>query len=283
VLRILQDLAGGPRLDDAPAVHHHEVLGTLRGEAEVVRDEDDRGVALGREALEVIEDDLLHRHVERARRLVGDQELRMRRQADADEHALAHTPRELVGELPQPLIGIREPRILEHLDGALAHLAARGREPVGPDGLLHLEPDAVHGVERVHRVLGNETDLAPAQGLHLVALELREVATLEQHLAARDASAAGEQVDDRVRGRRLARPRFAHDGDRLARVHVEAHAAHGRHDAVLRLERDLEVLDLEQGFECAHRVALAFGSSASRTVSPSMMKASTVSDSAIEG
>ena len=35
--------------------------------------------------------------------------------------------------------------------------------------------------------------------------------------------------------------------------------------------------------DLGHRCALAFGSSASRTTSPSMMNASTVTDSAIDG
>ena len=42
VLRVLQDLTARTRLDDVALVHHDELLGSLGGEAEVVRDEDAR-------------------------------------------------------------------------------------------------------------------------------------------------------------------------------------------------------------------------------------------------
>src|SRR5690606_35006128 len=109
------------------------------------------------------------------------------------------------------------------------------------------------------------------------------VAALEQHLPTGDRPAAGKQIDDGVRGRRLARPGLAHDRERLARVDVETDTAHRRDDPVGGLEGDLEVLDLEQGKARAHRLALALGSRASLTSSPSRMKASTVSDSATDG
>ncbi len=124
-------------------MHHDEVLRPLRGEAEVVGDEQDRGVALLREGVEVIKDPLLHRDVERAGGLVGDEQFRIGRQPDADEHPLAHAAGELVRELPQTPIGIRQSRLLQHLDRLLACSLAAVGLPVGEDGLLHLETDAV--------------------------------------------------------------------------------------------------------------------------------------------
>jgi len=42
--------AVGPHLDEAAVVHHRHAVGDLRDHAEVVRDEDDRGVELGPQA-----------------------------------------------------------------------------------------------------------------------------------------------------------------------------------------------------------------------------------------
>ena len=82
------------------------------------------------------------------------------------------------------------------------------------------------------------------------------------------------------------------------RYEGDVDAVDGLDEAVLGAEPDLEVLDLEERtladvdavclhvrsvHGLAHRWALAFGSSASRMTSPSMMKLSTVIDSAIDG
>jgi hypothetical protein len=51
----------------------------------------------------------------------------------------------------------------------------------------------------------------------------------------------------RQRGDRLARPRFAHDADRLARADLEAHVLDADDRAVLRLELHPEVLETGDG------------------------------------
>ena len=48
----------------------------------------------------------LHGDVERRRRLVGDQELGLERQAHRDHHALLHAARELVGIVPRAPLGV---------------------------------------------------------------------------------------------------------------------------------------------------------------------------------
>ncbi len=181
-----------PGLDDLAAVHDDDVLGTLGGETQVVRDEDHGGVLLRRQRLEVVEDAALHGHVERRGRLVGDQQLRVGREPDADQHALAHAARELVRVLPEPAVGILQARLAQHLDGALAHVALVLGEAVGTDRLLDLEADVPHRVEALHRVLRHEADQATAHRLDLGGLQLREVAALEQDLTAGDATAARE-------------------------------------------------------------------------------------------
>ena len=83
-------------LDDAAGVHHRHVVGRLGDHAEVVGDHHDGRVELVLEAADQLEDLRLHRHVERGRRLVGDQQLRLVRERHRDHRALAHAARELV-------------------------------------------------------------------------------------------------------------------------------------------------------------------------------------------
>jgi hypothetical protein len=68
-------------LDDAPGVHHADDIGVLGDDAEVVRDEHDRHVALAPGARGEVEDLRLDGDVERGGRLVGEEQLRARRRA----------------------------------------------------------------------------------------------------------------------------------------------------------------------------------------------------------
>ena len=57
-----------------------------------------------------VEDLRLNGHVERRGRLVGDQQLRLRRERHGDHHALAHAARELVRIGLEALLGARGSR-----------------------------------------------------------------------------------------------------------------------------------------------------------------------------
>ena len=87
---------GRGRLDDPPGVHHRDVVGHLGDHAEVVGDDHDRHPELALQAFEQREDLRLHGHVERRRRLVGDQQLRLVGERHRDHRALAHAAGELV-------------------------------------------------------------------------------------------------------------------------------------------------------------------------------------------
>ena len=73
-----------------------------------------------RRSLEQVEDLGLDRHVERGRRLVGDQQLRVAGERDGDHHALAHAAGELVRVVVEAPCGVRDADLLEQLDRALA-------------------------------------------------------------------------------------------------------------------------------------------------------------------
>src|SRR5581483_11742339 len=77
VARLAEDLLHRAGLDDLPGVHHRDPPAGLRDHREVVRDEDDAEAELLAERPEELEDLVLDRHVERRRRLVAEDELRV--------------------------------------------------------------------------------------------------------------------------------------------------------------------------------------------------------------
>ena len=103
-----------------------------------------------------------------------------------------------------------------------------------------------HGVEVRHRVLRDEPDLPAADRPHLRLGCADQFPAVEGDAAAGDAAAAGEQADDRHRGRGLARAGLADDGERLAAGDLEVDALHRVHDAVGGREVDGEVPHRQQ-------------------------------------
>ena len=110
-------------------VHHLHAVGDPRDHAEVVRDEHDRGVRALLDRLQQLEDLRLDRHVERGRRLVGDEHVGIVRDHHRDHRPLAHAARELVRVLPHAHFRARDADQVEQLDRAISRLVlARGRE-----------------------------------------------------------------------------------------------------------------------------------------------------------
>ena len=109
-------------------------------------------------------------------------------------------------------------------------------------------------LERGHGVLGrihlrqelkglkDEADVARSPGGTRVFVEI------EQALAEGPDAALGRQVESghQAQKGRFPRSAFAHDGERLAGVHVEGHAVHGAHGALRRGEVHLEPRDREE-------------------------------------
>ena len=109
-----------------PAVHHVHAFAHARDDAEVVRDQDQRRVLLGDELAQQIEDLRLDGDVERSRRLVGDQQLRLAGQRHRDHRALAHAARELVRVVLETGLRARDADTVQRLG------RARLRLPCGP-------------------------------------------------------------------------------------------------------------------------------------------------------
>ena len=217
-LRVDQDLLARAVLDRAAGVHHQHVVGHLGDHAEVVGDDDDRGVELPLEVLQQVEDLGLHGDVERGGRLVGDQQRRVVDQPHRDHRPLPHAAGELVREVVDPAVGLRDADPVEHLD-RLAPGVALGRiRVVHQVGLGQLAADLVERVQRRQRVLEDHRDRVAAQLAHPVLGQADDLGAADPDRAGDLADLASCRPRIAIDGDRLARSGLAHDAQRLAEL-----------------------------------------------------------------
>jgi len=245
-LRVGEELSRVGLLDDLAAVHDVDPLRHAGDHAEVMRDEDERGPELACQVLQEIEDLRLDRHVERGRRLVGEDELRIARQRHRDHHALTHASRELVGVIINALLRAGDADEVEELDGALPRLALVHLE-VEFERLRDLTADGKHGIEARHRVLEDHRDVVAADPAHLVVVHLENVRAIEHDRALDDlARRHGDETHERERGHGLAAAGLTDYPERFARRDLERHTVDRADDAVAREELRVKVRDLQK-------------------------------------
>jgi hypothetical protein len=112
--------------------------------------------------------------------------------------------------------------------------------------LGELVAHAEERVQRGQRVLEDHRDLLAADLTHLLVGEREQVAPLEEHLAAHARVVEAREPHDGEAGDALARARLAHDAQRAPLLDRVGDAVDGLHDAVVGVEPDGEVADLEQ-------------------------------------
>src|SRR3981189_185951 len=115
------------------------------------------------------------------------------------------------------------------------------------DHLGDLVADAIHRVQRAHRVLEYHRDLFTADVAQLVVVESVELAIAVGDRSGDPCVGSSGQPGDRLCGNAFTRTGLADDGQHLARLQVERNAADRLHYAVLGGEADLEIVDLEDG------------------------------------
>ena len=210
-----------PRLDLGAAIHHKCAIGDFGDDAHVVRDEEHGHVLLHLHALDEVEDLALDGDVERRCRLVGDQQFRLRRERHRDHHALPHAAGEAMRRIAEaaPGVGHADPIEQPQRLRACRRLA---RTAMTIDRFRNLLADNKDRVEARHRLLEDHRDAGAANLPHRFGVERRQFATHELHAAFDAARPVGQQAHHGQRGDALARPRFADDRERFARMDVEA-------------------------------------------------------------
>src|SRR3954465_2458026 len=173
---------------DLAVVELDHALAHLVHDRRVVRRHQDRRVGAV-DAVEQLHDADARRGVEVSRRLVGDEDHRAVDEGARDRDALLLAAGQLLGQATALAVQADELEHLGHhpLDGRLRladHLQREG--DVLGDGLVRQQPE----------VLEHGADLAPHRR-HLPAVQLAEVATGDEHLAAGGALLAQDQPEER--------------------------------------------------------------------------------------
>jgi hypothetical protein len=124
MLRTREELAGGSELHDAAEIHDADAVGDVMDDREIVRDEEIREPERVRQVAHQVQHLRLNGNVERGRRLVAYEELRVGRQRARDGDALALA----AGELVRILDAVRgcETDLHQQCRHALVELRARG-------------------------------------------------------------------------------------------------------------------------------------------------------------
>ena len=131
----------------------------------------------------------------------------------------------------------------------------------GADGVAQLLADRDHGVERVHRALGNQGDICRAGPAHLFFGEAQQVGSVQPHLAALDHGGRFEQPHQAQRRGGFAGAGFAHQPQPLARPQKEADAVYRAHWPARRQIADAQVAHVEHGARASVRLLFCrFGS-----------------------
>ena len=269
MLRVLVQLVDGCLFGLAAGVHHDHAIGDVGDDAEVVRDQHDRGAETVADVAHQVEDPGLDGHVERGGRLVGDQDLRVAGERDRDHHPLAHPARELVRILVHPRTGRGDPHEVEQLHGSGTRGATRVAE-VALQHLGHLAADGERGVEGRHRLLEHEGDLAAADPLELRVRRGQQVGVAEPSGAADDCGRR-QEPEQREHRHRLAAPGLADHAEHLALDERERELVDRLGGAVVGLEAHREVAHVQQR---GRHQRVVRGSRASRSPSPSRLNAS---------
>ena len=173
--------------DDETGVHHDHAIRQPRHHAQVVRDPDDGHPDFVPEAFDEVGDLGLDRHIQRGRRLIGDQELRVAAQAHGDHHALAHAAGELVRVVVEPIRCTGDADQFKQFDRAFA--GGRFVHPhVQNERFGNLKPDGEDRVQRGHRILEDHGDLIAAHLPDFIVRNFQQVFAIvarpKQHLAA---------------------------------------------------------------------------------------------------
>ena len=216
----------------------------------------------------------LDHHVERGRRLVGDQQRRLARQGEGDEHPLALAARQLVRVLARPAAPAARPARAARRRVAWSAAAPAGG--VQLDGLGDLVADPLHRVERVQRALEHDRRARPAHGAQPPRLHRRDVLAAEQDLRPRCASPGGSRRSTAAAIVDLPQPDSPASPTVSPAPSVEVDAADRRHVDVAGAVRHAQVASSSTARH--HVRSRSRGSRISSSARPHIVNASTTSD-----
>ena len=179
-------------LDDAALVHDHQPV--HGGDGRQAVGDGDHGLA-GHQVVELLLDGRLHLRVERARRLVEDQDRRVLQQHAGDGHALALAAGQLDAALADVgRVGLAAPQVLQPGDEVVGLRLPGGRDRRRLAGVGPAVEDVVaHRAVQQRGVLRHHADLRP----QAVLRDVGDVLAVDQDAARLQVVEAQQQVDER--------------------------------------------------------------------------------------
>ena len=208
-------------------------------------DQDHRHAEIALQVRQQRHDLRLHRHVQRGRGFVRDEQLGSAQQRHGDHHPLPHAAREFVRIKPHAPLGVGDLDRVQHLHGLRNGIAFR-QALVQRQHLGHLVGHPHIGVQRGHRVLKDHRDLFGPDAVQHLGRGVQDLLPVEQD-AARGAAVARQKAHDREGQLRLAAAGFADDAQGLARIDGQGHVVDGPHLGIVGLEADRKVAQFEKG------------------------------------
>ena len=241
-----ENSVGRSAFHNLAAPHDVGAVGKPANDAEIVRDEHDRHAEPFLEIGKEFEDLGLHRHVERRRRLVGDQHVRIVGERHRDHHPLALASGHLMRDRNRTARRARECATSSSSSIARALALCLAHPPCARERQSDLVADPVERIKGRHRLLKNHRQLRAAIIVQLVGRQADDFVAAILHRALRPAI-GGEEAHHRHHGLAFAGTGFAHDSDGFASCHVEVDALDGVENTIAGAEADVEVADCENG------------------------------------
>ena len=222
LFRLLQDLPRIAEFDHLAAPQHHDPIGDLGDDGEVVGDVERSRAMLADQLAEGGEAFDLRRHVKRRGRLVKDQNIGLGDHRHRRHHALKLSAGNLMRITRADRLGTRQIELFEQADRLGARLCRR-QHAVPHRRLADLLHQRMRGVERGRRALRDIGDLGPAQRAPLVQADGADVRIAENDVAADDKAVAARVPHRGEADGRLAGPGFADEADHLAALQLQRH------------------------------------------------------------
>ncbi len=242
--RIGEELLRLGHFDDLSRIHQRDAVRHLGDDGQVMRDQQHRHLLRALQFLQQVQDLRLDRDVERGGGLVGDHDVRLRRERDGDHHALLLPARHLERIVVDAPLGVGDADALQPVD-RLGDGRVTSNRRMALDDFGDLPADGHHRVEAGRRLLEDDADATSAHVAHLRFRQLRDVDAFDVDAAAADAAAVGQQAQDGQRRHRLAAARFADQREGLAARDRKVQRVDRAHEAVVRIEFGREVFDFE--------------------------------------
>ena len=183
------------------------------------------GTRLATQDIEQVENALLHRDVEGAGGLVGNNQIRLQGNGDGYQHPLFHPARQLMRILVKTLFRVAETDFSEQVKDLLSALSG-GEGLMQPQDLFHLLANGFYRIERITGILRDQADAHSAQAVKAFCRPVANHFAIEDNPPGIPAGIIRQQADNGLRGGGFPRAGFSDEGQHFAALDGKADVVH---------------------------------------------------------